>query len=91
LANVKSEAELANAKSEAALALSQEEKKLLELQLLIVNKELLQSKQAVTSRGILEYFLKGAQLELGIKGNFNAAAVCDALKKKQKVIVFYTS
>ena len=81
IASVKKELSLTkeNAKSEI---------KCLEMELVQVNKELLQSKQAVTSRGILEHFLKGSQIELGLKGNFNAAAVCEALKK-HKVIVLY--
>jgi len=80
------------ASAEKELALTKEnaksEIKCLEMELVHVNKELLQSKQAVTSRGILEHFLKGSQIELGLKGNFNAAAVCEALKK-HKVIVLY--
>jgi len=45
-------------------------------------RELLMSRQAVTSRGIIEYYLKGAQNELSVKGNFNAAAVSLALSNK---------
>ena len=43
-------------------------------------RELLQSRQAVTARGIMEYFLKEANNELFLKGYFNASNVCNALK-----------
>jgi len=56
-------------------------------QIILLEFKLLTAKQAVTSRGILEHFLKGCQVELGLKGNFNAASVCEALKKPQKVII----
>ena len=49
--------------------------------ILQLGKELLQSKQTVTSRGIFEYMLKDCQSELPkIKGGaFNAKLVCDTL------------
>ena len=81
------------ASAEKELSLTKEnaknEIKCLEMELVHVNKELLQSKQAVTSRGILEHFLKGSQIELGLKGIFNAAAVCEALKKHKVIVVLY--
>jgi hypothetical protein len=43
------------------------------------DKELLQSKGTCTSRGIFEYYLKDCQLELGVKGVFNARGVCNAI------------
>ena len=84
------EDKIASVKTELAMTKenAKSEIKCLEMELVQVNKELLQSKQAVTSRGILEHFLKGSQTELGLKGNFDAAAVCEALKK-HKVIVLY--
>ena len=84
------EDKIASVKTELAMTKenAKSEIKCLEMELVQVNKELLQSKQAVASRGILEHFLKGSQIELGLKGNFNAAAVCEALKK-HKVIVLY--
>ena len=85
------EDKIASVKKELALteANAKSEIKFLESELVHVNKELLYSKQAVTSRGILEHFLKGSQTELGLKGNFNAAAVCEALKKHKVIVVLY--
>jgi hypothetical protein len=77
--------EKALALEEKALALEEKANS----QIKLLEFKLLSAKQAVTSRGILEHFLKGSQLELGLKGNFNAASVCEALKKPQKVIVLY--
>lgn len=43
--------------------------------------ELLTSKGTCTSRGVLEYYLKEIMVELGLKGTFNAMAVCSAIDK----------
>jgi len=80
-------------KALADIKLLEADRKLIEekanSQIILLEFKLLTAKQAVTSRGILEHFLKGCQVELGLKGNFNAASVCEALKKPQKVIVLY--
>ena len=36
---------------------------------------------AFTSRGIIEFYLKGISSELGLKGNFNASNICNVLTK----------
>ena len=55
--------------------------KVLDVEKKSLEKELLTSTQALTSRGIFEFYLKGIFTELGTRGNFNASSVCDALKK----------
>ena len=78
-------------KALADIKLLEADRKLIEekanSQIILLEFKLLTAKQAVTSRGILEHFLKGCQVELGLKGNFIAASVCEALKKPQKVII----
>jgi hypothetical protein len=44
-----------------------------------LSRELLESKSSCTSRGILEYYLKAAFSELGLKGTYNSRTVCDSL------------
>jgi len=50
-----------------------------------LRKELLQSNEACTSRGVIEFILKGCQQELtpdiAAKGNFNARSVCNSITK----------
>ena len=44
-----------------------------------LTKSMLQISRECTSRGIFEFVLKGCQVELGVKGNFNASSVCAKL------------
>ena len=44
-----------------------------------LEKEILESRSACTSRGIFEFALKASQTELQLKGTFNAKAVCDEI------------
>jgi hypothetical protein len=53
-----------------------------DLTIINLKKEILESRQQVTSRGILEYFLKAAFVEMKLNGNFNAMTICNALEIK---------
>lgn len=46
-----------------------------------LERQLLYSNQACTSRGIFEHALKGCQVELQLKGAFNARTVCAAVNE----------
>jgi hypothetical protein len=61
-----------------AVELSMKEQ-LFDLKLAMRDKDLLQSRGTCTSRGIFEYYLKDCQVELEVKGVFNARAVCNAI------------
>jgi hypothetical protein len=47
-----------------------------------LERNLLVSKGAATCRGIFEFVLKAAKEELQLKGNFNAAIVCNTLQQQ---------
>ena len=61
----------------AKLAALQEE--LYKLKLAEKDSEIIRSKGAVTTRGIVEYYLKEIFSELRLKGKFNAATVCTSI------------
>jgi len=44
---------------------------------------ILESKSACTSRGIFEFALKASQAELQLKGVFNAKTVCEEIAKRK--------
>jgi regulator of protease activity HflC (stomatin/prohibitin superfamily) len=76
------EAEAERKVAEAKLEGKMKEVENLNSFLVLKERDLLMASEAVTSRGILEFYLKECAVELGVKGNFNAAKVCDEIKKK---------
>jgi predicted DNA binding CopG/RHH family protein len=56
----------------------------LKMQVLQAEKDIMAMKQTLTARGLLEYLLKAAKLEMGLKGNFNAADTSNALQNIQQ-------
>lgn len=74
---------LAEVKQDLAVAVVAAEKdgELYAMKLAEKDAEILRSRGTVTTRGIVEYYLKDAKEEMLLKGTFNARIVCKELEK----------
>mmetsp|Transcript_23097 Transcript_23097/g.54902 ORF Transcript_23097/g.54902 Transcript_23097/m.54902 type:complete len:251 (+) Transcript_23097:3-755(+) len=77
----KKEAEAQVAKKEVEVAKKATEFAKLEGEFNLVNHRYLQASSAMTSRGVLEFLLRGVYRELNLKGNFNASQTCTELDR----------